>query len=285
MTVELVWYWYCATVTAAVLLFGDRAFADGAPWTYAAVHVGFAVALAGIDRLAPDPTGPRRRFAVGAFTLVALPSVFTAMSLTLPHVHPEGFEWTWMAADRALLGTDPTVALQRVLVPWFTELIQWIYASFYFIPIAVIVAAGLRRGAAAFDRTLLTVVLGFLLSYLGYYLWPTLPPFRFLPHDVPIRGVWMAAELHRAIDDAEFHRWNCFPSGHTMMSLLSLVLAWRHVRPLFVALAPVVALLVFSTVALRYHYFVDVVAGALAVLPTVWFADWLDRTWRGAGAG
>lgn len=56
-----------------------------------------------------------------------------------------------------------------------------------------------------------------------------------------------------------------------MLSLVSLALAWR-VRALFFGLLPVVSLLVFSTVALRYHYVVDVLAGAAAVAPGLWLS-------------
>jgi membrane-associated phospholipid phosphatase len=45
---------------------------------------------------------------------------------------------------------------------------------------------------------------------------------------------------------------------------------------------PPVALLVFSTMALRYHFFCDVVAGALLALPAFWLCDWLMRRDEGS---
>lgn len=211
------------------------------------------------------------------FTLLALPTVFSSLALVLPMLHPEPFEWTWIAVDRSWFGVDPTVSLQALLSPWAVEVMQWCYGVFYFIPILVLVVLYLRRSPAVFDRGLNAIVFGFLLSYLGYVLWPTLPPYRFLHHDVPLHGVFAAGWINTMLYEAEANRWDCFPSGHTMLSLMSLHLAFRHVPKLALWLLPVVLILVFSTVALRYHYVVDVAAGVVLVPVAFWLVGRFDR--------
>jgi membrane-associated phospholipid phosphatase len=47
------------------------------------------------------------------------------------------------------------------------------------------------------------------------------------------------------------------------IALTVLLLSWKFERKLFRVFLPVVAALVFSTVYLRYHYVVDVVAGVV----------------------
>ncbi len=275
MAVERVWIWYLSTVTAAV---AAVALVDGAPggrpWAYVALHGGLlAAVLAGRGWMARLPAVRARALRAG-FCLLAIPVVFSAMGWVLPAVHPEAYEWRWIAADQALLGTDPTRAVQPLLAPWLVEVLQLAYSSFYALPVIAVLAAGIGRGAAAFDNALLVVTFGFLLSYLGYFLWPTLPPYRFLPHDTALRGVWLADTLYAALDAAEVHRWNCFPSGHTMLSVISLVLVRRQ-RAVFWGMAPVVVLLIASTVMLRYHYVVDVLAGVAAVPLALWLVRWL----------
>lgn len=208
-----------------------------------------------------------RRLAVAraVVTTGGLLFVFSSLAWILPALHPEPYEWRWLAFDRALFGGDPTVAAQAWHAPLFVEVLQLCYAAFYFVPIVVIAAAWHRHGLAVFDRCLALVLFGFLTSYVGYLIWPTLPPSRYLWHTREIEGVWLARELHAALAAAELHRWNCFPSGHTMLSVLSLVLAWRHVRSVFWILLVPATLLVLSTVVLRYHYVTDVLAGLLGV--------------------
>jgi membrane-associated phospholipid phosphatase len=260
---DAIWIWYAATVAAVALLLCDEA-PGGSPLAFAAIHGGVAIAALGVRAATARRSPWAARTARGAFAVIALPIVFSSVGLILPAVHPEPFEWTWLELDRALLGGDPTVAVQGLLTPWTTEILQWVYASFYLIPIAVVGTALVRRDAEGFDRALPTVVFCFLLSYLGYLLWPTLPPYRFLEHQ-PLEGVWLAERIHALLDMAEFNRWDCFPSGHTMLTVISLLLAWRRARALFWVLLPIVMLLVSSTVALRYHYVSDVVAGLLGV--------------------
>lgn len=56
------------------------------------------------------------------------------------------------------------------------------------------------------------------------------------------------------------------PSGHTQIALIVLFLAYWYERLVFYLLLPIISGLILSTVYLRYHYVVDLIAaGALAV--------------------
>ena len=54
-----------------------------------------------------------------------------------------------------------------------------------------------------------------------------------------------------------------------MITVVVLIVAWRHARRVFWWLLPVAALLIFSTVYCRYHYVVDVIAGMVLAFATV----------------
>ena len=70
-----------------------------------------------------------------------------------------------------------------------------------------------------------------------------------------------------------------FPSLHAAVSLLALIHSWRYLRPWFWTLLPFTAGLWVSTIYLRHHYVVDLVAGwALAPLAAQ-VAPRLDRWW------
>jgi membrane-associated phospholipid phosphatase len=63
------------------------------------------------------------------------------------------------------------------------------------------------------------------------------------------------------------------------VSLLALVYAWRYVRVWFWILLPFVLGLWVSTIYLRHHYLVDLIAGFLLVPIAAWLAPWLDSWW------
>ena len=71
--------------------------------------------------------------------------------------------------------------------------------------------------------------------------------------------------------EAEGLRQDCMPSGHTMMTLLTIWLAWRHDRRQLAWLLPVGSFLMLATIVLRYHWFVDLVVA----LPFTGLAIWI----------
>ncbi|HEY8147542.1 MAG TPA: phosphatase PAP2 family protein, partial [Vicinamibacteria bacterium] len=70
-----------------------------------------------------------------------------------------------------------------------------------------------------------------------------------------------------------------FPSLHAAVSLVAMIYAWRFLRPWFWILLPFSLGLWISTIYLRHHFVVDLLAGwALAPL-AVWVAPRLDAWW------
>lgn len=204
------------------------------------------------------------------------------------------FDALFIAADRWLFGVDPTVWVSRFASPLVTEILQIAYMSFYFLMIAFAVELAVKRERGKFDYVFFVVIYGFFLSYLGYLTFPAVGP-RFTLHDftatdTELPGVWLAAGIRDFLNAGEsipkgamnaiaIAQRDVFPSGHTQMTLIVMFLAWkykiriRHVLYLFGSL------LVVSTVYLRYHYVVDVLAGAVFAWFTLWTAPGIDRWW------
>ena len=205
-------------------------------------------------------------------------------------------EW-FIAADRWLFGVDPTIWLARVAHPILTEILQLAYASFYFLPLAVAIELYAAGKEWRFRRWAFVCGCGFFLSFVGYLVLPAVGP-RFTLHTLDatareLPGLWLTPGLRAFIDAGgmvpvgaatgdvlRLAPRDAFPSGHTLVTLLSIAWAWRyrlHVRWMVTVVG---ALLVLSTVYLRYHYVVDVMAGAalamlcLAVAPVLhgWLA-------------
>lgn len=276
-TSERIWLLYLACIFA-VLAATPGGGADGhAPWTCAAVHAAVLAVVLWSHRIATRRSHDAARIVRAALAVVGLPTVFSALCWLLPAVHPEPFEWWFVGVDRALVGCDPG-GFVRDLPDWLVEAMQIVYGAFYGICVFAAVAAGIGSGAAAFDRAVLLLVGGFLVSYLGYLLVPTLGPNRVLAFDHGVIGVWLAAPVRAAIDAGEANPWDCFPSGHTMMTATSLLILWRWNRRWFWVLLAPALLLIASTVLLRYHWLLDVAGGAALAWPVARGCDHLaDR--------
>src|SRR5690606_2008399 len=133
---ERVWLAYLGTVLTIVALFGLGDGKVGGAAAFLGLHAALATVVAVLPRAfaAPVPLAAAR----AAFSAIGLPTVYFGLALVLPAIHPEPYEFTWIATDRALFGTDPTVALQPLLSPPLVELLQLCYATFYAIPIVAV---------------------------------------------------------------------------------------------------------------------------------------------------
>lgn len=164
----------------------------------------------------------------------------------------------------------------------FTDLVYLAYASFYLLPVTVAALVRRRLGPAAFERVAFTLLLGFYLSFLGYFLIPAEGP-RIPPALASARlgGGAVSAGLRAFLQRAELTTLDAFPSGHTVLSLLAAVLATRPFPKLAPWLWTWALAICFATVYISVHYLVDVLAGILLVPLVLFLAVPLARSLGG----
>ena len=278
---------YVVVIAALIIAFGFRI---PVWWQLLAAHalaIGIVLLIARWDQVASrrvshSPTLPLSpSFIHGWYPVAFIPATFKELTYLIPLVHPHDFDVQLAAIDQRLFAAHPTVWLERWTWPALTEVLQLVYATYYFMPI--ILGAVLWR-KAWFERYrfwVFVVALGFYVSYLGYIAVPATGP-RFLPaikdaQSFPLTGVWLFQGLRETLDRAEGITRDCFPSGHTELTLLVLYYARRFHRRTFWLLLPVGSALIFSTVYLRYHYVIDVIAGAATAALVILIAKPLYR--------
>ncbi|MEK6286524.1 MAG: phosphatase PAP2 family protein [Acidobacteriota bacterium] len=228
---------------------------------------------------------PLTLFVRGWYPVALIPITYKELSYLIPLIHPRDFDGELAAIDQRFLGVHPTVWLERFTSPPLTEVLQLTYSSYYLLPVILGVVLWRKGWFEKFHFWVFIVVLGFYLSYLGYILVPAIGP-RFLPEIVqaqtkPLTGIWLFQPVRAMLDRAEGITRDCFPSGHTELTLLVLYYAHRFHRKTFWWLLPLGAGVIISTVYLRYHYVVDVVAGALLAVAIVMMAKPLYRVLGG----
>ena len=200
-----------------------------------------------------------------------------------------------IAADRLIFRVDPTVWLGQFSHPLLTELLQVAYVSYYFIMLTVGVEVFLRIDEKKFSYVLFAILYGFFLSYLGYMMFPAVGP-RFTLHtfqsiDRELPGIWATTPIREFLNAGEsiptaaanalaLAQRDAFPSGHTQMALISLYLAHRYRLRSRYVLDVLGVLLIISTVYLRYHYVVDIIAGIVFAVVTLWSAPKLFEWWE-----
>jgi len=270
---------YYGAVAIAVLVFWNR-LTD--PAILLAWHVG-AILIALFAIRSPG------RFGCLFHHWYPLPYVawcFHEMAVLMPSLRGWHADAALARIDHRLWGADPAVWLERVSTPVLTEYLQIIYTLF--VPAVLFIAVLLywRRRYVEFRYYAFLIALGFLASYLGYVLVPARGP-RFYFADLagfPLRGLWFTHALQLTLDRLESKAWDCFPSGHTELTIL----AWWSSRAisnrLFWLYFVYTLSIISATVYLRYHYTIDLLAGAVVAGLLVLFAPPLYRILRKGAA-
>lgn len=182
----------------------------------------------------------------------------------IPLINPHDIDWLLIEMDRFLfLGHDPTILMEKITCPILTEVLQIIYASFYFLPLSLCLILYRKESPVEFHSVASTILMGFYLSFIGYYLTPAIGPRFTLANQqaLPLSGLFLFDKLQYIIAQIEGVMRDCCPSGHALVSVLTMLLAWRSARGFFPVTLVWTALIIFSTVYLRYHYVADLIIG------------------------
>jgi membrane-associated phospholipid phosphatase len=214
-------------------------------------------------------------------------------------LHGRDYDDVLIVIDRAMFGgANPSVWLfQHIpVVPVFVEIVQLCYFSYYFLPVILAIEFFRRRRrdkqanvTDELETLRFVIIYGLLLSYLGYFALPGIGPrftlFDFWSISKDLPGIFLTEPIRWFINLAENIRpWmtsmqaaqvvtrDVFPSGHTEITLLSIMLGFRFKAKSRWVVLLIGSGLIFSTVYLRYHYVIDLIAGALVALLTLYTA-------------
>lgn len=205
---------------------------------------------------------------------------FLKLGYIIRGLNPTTRELDLLAADRWLFGTDPLRVLEPLLHPIAVDFFEAAYFSYFVTPLVVIAVLMARRDVLTMNRLYVGVLLAIFLSYVGYVFVPARSPYLAaadptlswaFQYDTEVRGWVIGDWIRSTIESWDTVRLNAFPSGHTAVAVVFLVLLGRYPGLRWVVI-PSYSALIVSTVYLRYHFVVDVVAGAALGAGAVWLA-------------
>lgn len=267
-----------ALVLLTLYLRNQLADPAGLLWRYAALGIGLA-AVVGLARRADRLSTPIRLL-VDFYPAAFLPIVFNTLEPLIHALRGGPRDEYLIAFDRALFGVDVTVWAQRFVRPTLSDTLFVFYATYYFL--ALILGFILwRKDHATARRYIFTLMVCYYVSYAGYFLLPALGPRFAQAHEYTVSIV--TSPVSRTISDTinrmEKTKFDVFPSGHTLISVAVLLVAWKRTRKTFWVKLPIATGLIVATVYCRYHYVADVLAGITCAALAVPLGDRLYDAW------
>lgn len=220
---------------------------------------------------------------------------FKELYLMIKPIRKVDYDHVLIEIDRWIFGFDPTIELSKIAHPILTEFLQIVYATFYFLPMILAISLYKKNKLVATDFVIFSTVYGFFVSYIGYILVPAVGP-RFHLHDFfatnsELPGLLLTNFLREIINTGEsipagtvnpieVVQRDVFPSGHTMMTAIVMYISYKLKDKTQYFLLPIGTLLIFSTVYLRYHYFIDVFAGLICAVFSLTTGYYIFNYWQ-----
>ncbi len=193
------------------------------------------------------------------------------------------------SAEQSLMGFQPALVFHQAMPwPWFSELMDMSYVSYYPLMALVILFYFFYR-YNDFEKASVVLVSSFFIYYLifdfipvtgpqFYYkvagldniahgIFPNVHDYFYSHQDVLVSPGWKDGFFYDLVTDA--HKAGerptaAFPSSHVGVTMIVALLAWHSKnRKLFFTVLPFLILMCFSTVYIQAHYAIDVFAGLI----------------------
>jgi membrane-associated phospholipid phosphatase len=241
------------------------------PWALVRLHLGLALAvwfippiLRGIKHFVPRLLGE-----------IYLPLIFPLFYTEMKYLGIIFFDFE-NSLDPALIrledwifGFQPSLEWSRAWPwPWFHELMEFAYFSYYFLAAAYLLMVFRARDLD--EQTQWHLVRSFirdlgltmLICYTMYTLFPVWGPKYFRAGYVEVGG-WVFTDIMLHIHKNGALLGAAFPSSHVAASMVPWWHTWVHFPRHRWWMTTIFVLLCMSTVYCRYHYVVDVIAGLI----------------------
>lgn len=260
------------------------------PWAFAAVHAATALAVWFVPPLLRGSPW----FLPRLLGEIYLPLLFPFFYAELEYLGLVFFAFessldpALIALEQWLFGFQPSLEWSRAWPwPWFHELMEFAYFSYYFLAASFLVLVFRARGvppAARLDAVrdfVRDLSVTMLVCYTFYIILPAWGPKYFRAGYVDVDG-WVFTAIMRHIHENGALLGAAFPSSHVAGSLIPWWHTWKWFPRHRWWMTTLFVLLCMSTVYNRYHYVVDVLAGLVLGVIVLKFGDALGDKARDA---
>jgi len=223
------------------------------------------------------------------YPVILILFLFKESYLMVHAINPCDTDSVLIVIDKAIFGVNPTEWFYRFANPLLTEIMMITYMLYY--PVIVIYGADiyLKKRYEDYKFSMFIIFLGFYTSYIFYMIFPAIGP-RFHIHDfysidAELPGIFLTGVLRDILNFGEsipsgvpnpqdFVQRDAMPSAHAEIAILLAYLSAKLKLKSFRFFLPYCILMLVSTVYLRYHYVIDLIAGAVLALATIGIGKW-----------
>ena len=258
---------YLLITTILVLLFQNKI--DN-PIFHLAMRVGFFILLLLSAFI-------RNKFAFGIVNLLssliplALLGYLYNETASFNHIFFNNFDGVLSQLELSIFRVQPSVLFSEVFHwAWFSEVMNFGYLSYYLL-IFGIPTLFYYREKDHFQELLFVLLSSFYMYYIVFILIPVVGPQFYFESDLAVfTPQGPVGHFIRFIQETGEVPTGAFPSSHVGISLLLGYYIFKYFREYFYFVASIIFILIISTVYIKAHYVIDVIA-AFFITPIFYF--------------
>jgi membrane-associated phospholipid phosphatase len=245
------------------------------PWVFTGAFALLFILLWCLQRR-DNPTFHKLTFIVRVLiAFCTMMAIYKIVNFYISVFNPYDRDLVLQQIDRTLFfGKLPSEWMVAITWKPLTYLLSLAYMSWFVLTYATILVM-LTHSRQATVEFVFTAMSTFYIGYLTYILVPAVGPIHTVHFAEPMGGI-ASVFTH----DQTLLARDCFPSLHTGISVVMLVYVWRYRRKWLWLYGPMTFLIVWSTMYLRFHYGIDVIAGAALATAMTQLCPLATRWWE-----
>lgn len=208
-------------------------------------------------------------------------AIYTNLHDTIHFANQADVQHWLIQIDQWMFGVQPCVWAEQFINPTLTDIFIAAYANYFVLNICVAVVLYFQKRYPEFRYTLVTTIICYYIAYLLFIIFPAAPPRIVLKpfFTVSLHG-HILEPIKYAIEVSAQDSRGAFPSLHCAVSFVSMFFGWRYLRWMFWVMVPMVIMLVVSTIYLRHHYVIDLIAGLGLAFVAFWIGPKMEDWWN-----
>ncbi|MDR1584393.1 MAG: phosphatase PAP2 family protein [Prevotellaceae bacterium] len=171
--------------------------------------------------------------------------------------------------DRMIFGCSPALELSKIFPQSLvSEVMYFGYFAYYLIFLVTFLYFFIVRSDLA-EKVMFYCLCSFFIFYIIFIFVPVAgPQFYYSYPDNQVPNGYVFSLLMQIIQNFGEKPTGAFPSSHVGLTIIVMILLYKYARKYFYIILPVAIILVVSTVYIKAHYLVDVIA-AFIVAPFI----------------
>lgn len=251
-------------VSAVYMCFGKACFSALLP--HLVIRIAIFILIVCLRTLSDKlPTNKTVLFFRNLYPLLFLGFFYTETHYMKNIIFDVDLDTYFYNAEHRLWSCQPSIEFSKLYnQPWFNELMNIFYFSYYVIIGLSCVVLYLKASQQA-QKGIFIVVFSFYIYYLIFAVLPVVGPQYHIVNCTSGQTppYFFGKLMHFILTDYE-KPTGAFPSSHVGIAIIIAYINYTHLKKLFLVTLPFVIGICFATVYIKAHYLVDVIAGIIS---------------------